>query len=324
MKTPAAPTQGKPFIVKRRGSVNDQSMPMPNDVIDSGIMEDVESSHNDERVMDDAVKQYLKEIGRYPLLNGPEELMLAERISNGDKEAYTKLIESNLRLVVSVAKRYASQGLPLLDLVQEGNVGLMRAAQKFDYRRQHRFSTYATWWIRQTISRSVAENSRTIHIPVHVMELIFKLKRISRKLYQDTGIEPTPEVIALEVGLTKERVIELLGMYEQPISLDAPVADDDTFRLADTIEDSKAAAPVDIVSRQLMRDHIDNALAILQPREKKIIEMRYGLQDGHAYTLEEVSQYFKLTRERIRQIEVKALRRLNMHDYAPLLKDFAS
>jgi RNA polymerase primary sigma factor len=277
-----------------------------------------------ERGMDDAVKQYLKEIGRYPLLKGEEELYLAERIANGDDAAKRKLIEANLRLVVSIAKRYSSQGLPLLDLVQEGNMGLMRAAQKFDYKRRNRFSTYATWWIRQAISRAIAEHSRTIHIPVHVVELIYKLKRISRKIYQDTGLEATPEVIAAEVGLPKERVIELLSMSEQPISLDAPMADDEGYHLADVLEDHTSVAPVDVVARQSMRDQINRALATLQPRERLIIEMRNGLLDGHAYTLEEVSREFQLTRERIRQIEVKALRKLRTPMYAPLLKEYAS
>ncbi len=277
-----------------------------------------------DRGMDDAVKQYLKEIGRYPLLKGEEELYLAERIANGDDAAKRKLIEANLRLVVSIAKRYSSQGLPLLDLVQEGNMGLMRAAQKFDYKRRNRFSTYATWWIRQAISRAIAEHSRTIHIPVHVVELIYKLKRISRKIYQDTGVEATPEVIAAEVGLPKERVIELLSMSEQPISLDAPMADDEQYHLADVLEDHTSIAPVDAVARQSMRDQINRALATLQPRERLIIEMRNGLLDGHAYTLEEVSREFQLTRERIRQIEVKALRKLRAPMYAPLLKEYAS
>ena len=283
-----------------------------------------ERAEDRDRGMDDAVKQYLKEIGRYPLLTGEQELDLAERIANGDDEAKRRLVETNLRLVVSIAKRYSSQGLPLLDLVQEGNLGLMRAAQKFDYKRRNRFSTYATWWIRQAISRAIAEHSRTIHIPVHVVELIYKLKRISRKIYQDTGHEPSPEMIAEEVGLTKERVIDLLSMSEQPISLDAPMADDEQYHLADILEDHNTVTPVDAVSNQAMRDHIDKALEALQPRERIIIEMRNGLLDGHAYTLEEVSREFQLTRERIRQIEVKALRKLRTPTYAPMLKDFAS
>jgi RNA polymerase primary sigma factor len=310
--------QNKPTKMVRHETLDDETS------VDLLSELEAEPTGEPDRGMDDAVKQYLKEIGRYPLLKGEEELELAERIANGDEDAKRRLIETNLRLVVSIAKRYSSQGLPLLDLVQEGNMGLMRAAQKFDYRRRNRFSTYATWWIRQAISRSIAEHSRTIHIPVHVVELIYKLKRISRKIYQETGHEPTPEQIAEEVGLPKERVIDLLSMAEQPISLDAPMADDEQYHLADVLEDHNVVAPVDAVSKQAMRDHINRALEALNPRERIIIEMRNGLLDGHAYTLEEVSREFQLTRERIRQIEVKALRKLRTPAYAPMLRDFAS
>jgi RNA polymerase primary sigma factor len=294
------------------------------EIYEPDLLDEGKQSSNEDRTMDDAVKQYLKEIGRFPLLNAQEELELGRRIAEGDEDACRKLVEANLRLVVSVAKRYSSQGLPLLDLVQEGNLGLMRAAQKFDYTMGHRFSTYATWWIRQSISRAIAEHSRTIHIPVHVVELIYKLKRISRKLYQENGREPTPDAVALAIDMPKERVIELLSMAEQPVSLDAPIADDDQCHLADLVEDHATVTPADAVSKQFMRDYIDKALATLQPRERLIIEMRNGLLDGHAYTLEEVSREFDLTRERIRQIEVKALRKLRTPAYAPMLKDFAS
>ncbi len=259
--------------------------------------------------MDDSVKQYLKEIGSYPLLTAEQELQLAERISRGDLLARQKLIEANLRLVVSIAKRYSNQGLPLLDLVQEGNIGLMRAAQKFDYKRGFRFSTYATWWIRQAISRTIAEHARTIHIPVHVVELIYKIKRVARRIYQEQGIEALPEQVAAEVGLTKDRVIELLSVSEQPISLDAPVADDEQYHLADALEDV-SMAPVDEVSQRLQSEQIERAMTVLNDRERMIIEMRYGLRDGHFHTLDDVSVKFRLTRERIRQIEVKALRKL--------------
>jgi RNA polymerase primary sigma factor len=259
---------------------------------------------------DDAVKQYLKEIGSYPLLTAEQELSLAERVSKGDALARKKLIEANLRLVVSIAKRYSNQGLPLLDMIQEGNIGLMRAAQKFDYKRGFRFSTYATWWIRQAISRAIAEHSRTIHIPVHVVELIYKIKRIARRIYQEEGIEALPEQLAAEVGLTKDRVVELLNVSDQPVSLDAPMADDEQYHLADTLEDCSMAAPENHASQQILRDNLEQAMNILNARERTIIEMRYGLQDGHYHTLDEVSAEFKLTRERIRQIEVKALRKL--------------
>ncbi len=285
--------------------------------------EEEQSDGSSAGAIDDSVKQYLKEIGTYPLLTAEQELQLAERVSNGDLRARQKLIEANLRLVVSVAKRYSNQGLPLLDMVQEGNIGLMRAAQKFDYRRGFRFSTYATWWIRQAISRSIAEHSRTIHIPVHVVEFIYKIKRVARRIYQEQGVEALPEQIAAEVGLSKERIVELLSVSEQPISLDAPVADDEQYHLADAIEDTSMTTPVDEVSQKVLRDHIEEAMTILNPRERTILEMRYGLQDGHFHTLDEVSVEFKLTRERIRQIEVKALRKLRYPDKYYGLHDFA-
>ena len=277
---------------------------------DEGDDEGEESAVDQRGAIDDSVKQYLKEIGSYPLLTAEQELQLAEQVSHGDLRARQKLIEANLRLVVSIAKRYANQGLPLLDLIQEGNIGLMRAAQKFDYKRGFRFSTYATWWIRQAISRTIAEHSRTIHIPVHVVELIYKIKRVARQMYQDQGIEPLPEQLAAEVGVTKDRVIELLSISEQPVSLDAPVADDELYHLADILEDVGTATPVDQVSQQLQREHIERAMTVLNPRERTIIEMRYGLCDGYYHTLDDVSVKYNLTRERIRQIEVKALRKL--------------
>ena len=285
--------------------------------------EQVDVEEEDRRaVIDDAVKQYLKEIGMYPLLTAEQELQLAERVSRGDLRARQQLIEANLRLVVSVAKRYSSQGLPLLDMIQEGNIGLMRAAQKFDYRRGFRFSTYATWWIRQSISRAIAEHSRTIHIPVHVVEFIYKIKRIARRIYQEQGIEALPEQIAAEVGLPKERIVELLSVSEQPVSLDAPVADDEQYHLADALEDTSMTPTVDEISQKALRDSIEQAMTILNPRERTIIEMRYGLQDGHYHTLDEVSVEFKLTRERIRQIEVKALRKLRYPERYYELRDF--
>src|SRR5215469_44960 len=274
-----------------------------------------EDSEEDRRgAIDDAVKQYLKEIGMYPLLSAQQEIMLAERIARGDQHARQHLIEANLRLVVSIAKRYSNQGLPLLDMIQEGNIGLMRAAQKFDYKRGFRFSTYATWWIRQAISRAIAEHSRSIHIPVHVVELIYKIKRVARRIYQEQGVEPLPEQIATEVGLPRDRIVELLNASEQPISLDAPMADDEEYHLADMLEDSSMSIPVDPAAHQALHNHIEQALTVLNPRERTIIEMRYGLMDGHSLSLDEVSTIFRLTRERIRQIEVKALRKLRYPD----------
>ena len=283
-----------------------------------------EEEEEDKRgAVDDSVKQYLKEIGMYPLLNAEQELLLAERVARGEQRARQRLIEANLRLVVSIAKRYSNQGLPLLDLIQEGNIGLMRATQKFDYKRGFRFSTYATWWIRQAISRAIAEHSRSIHIPVHVVELIYRIKRIARRMYQEQGIEPLPEQLAAEVVLPRERIVELLSVSEQPISLDAPMADDEEYHLADMIEDASMLALPSQASYQLQREHIEQAMTILNPRERTIIEMRYGLKDGHSLSLDEVSVLFHLTRERIRQIEVKALRKLRYPERYDGMRDLA-
>jgi RNA polymerase primary sigma factor len=318
----ASPVLPKKNRMSKRDSYLESDLYTDLEICDDCDDEFEEGEEDRRGAIDDAVKQYLKEIGTYPLLTAEQELTLAERIARGDLRARQKLIEANLRLVVSIAKRYSNQGLPLLDMIQEGNIGLMRAAQKFDYKRGFRFSTYATWWIRQAISRAIAEHSRTIHIPVHVVELIYKMKRIARRMYQEHGQEALPEQLAAEVGLPKERVVELLNMAEQPISLDAPVADDEQYHLADMLEDMSMAGPADQVSQQLLRDYIEKAMAVLNARERRIIEMRYGLQDGHYHTLDEVSAEFKLTRERIRQIEVKALRKLRyperycgLHDY---------
>jgi len=298
-------THSKDYVYDRTDVVgNERSFCYENDE------ELVEEEEDQRSAVDDSVKQYLKEIGMYPLLNAEQELQLAERVARGDQRARQKLIEANLRLVVSIAKRYSNQGLPLLDLIQEGNIGLMRATQKFDYKRGFRFSTYATWWIRQAISRAIAEHSRSIHIPVHVVELIYKIKRVARRMYQEQGLEPLPEQLAAEIGLPRERVVELLNASEQPISLDAPMADDEEYHLTDMLEDTVSALPIDQNAYQIQRDNIEQAMTVLNPRERTIIEMRYGLKDGHSLSLEEVSTIFHLTRERIRQIEVKALRKL--------------
>ena len=305
-----------PVLLKKRNHTREDNTYDENDlfddpeVIDESDDELVQDEEDGRVAIDDSVKQYLKEIGSYSLLTAEQELLLAAQVACGDLRARQKLIEANLRLVVSIAKRYSNQGLQLLDLIQEGNIGLMRAAQKFDYKRGFRFSTYATWWIRQAISRAIAEHSRTIHIPVHVVECIYKIKRVARRIYQEQGIEALPEQLAAEVGITKDRVIELLNISEQPISLDAPVADDEQYHLADMLEDDSMMAPLDQVSQQQQREHIERAMTVLNPRERIIIEMRYGLCDGHYHTLDDVSVKFQLTRERIRQIEVKALRKL--------------
>jgi RNA polymerase primary sigma factor len=282
-----------------------------------------ERESTDDSVVDNAIRQYLGEIGRFPLLTAEQEMKLAKRVAEGELEAQQRLVEANLRLVVSIAKRYNNHGIHLLDLVQEGNLGLIRAAQKFDPARGFRFSTYATWWIRQAISRAVAEHTRTIHIPVHVVELIYKIKRITRHLYQELGRDPLAEEIARAANLTKERVVELQSMAEAPISLDAPLIDDELYHLADTLEDPRATAPAEAVTHQALHDQIVCSLEALNMRERQVIEMRYGLHDGHCHTLEELSALFKLTRERIRQIEVKALRTLRHPIQVHLLRDFA-
>ncbi|GHO73590.1 hypothetical protein KSD_13610 [Ktedonobacter sp. SOSP1-85] len=285
--------------------------------------EEAETEGESDREVDNAIRQYLAEIGRFPLLTSEQEFTIARRVANGDMEAQKRLVEANLRLVVSIAKRYNNQGISLLDLIQEGNLGLIRAVQKFDPQRGFRFSTYATWWIRQAISRAVAEHTRTIHVPVHVVELIYKMKRITRQLYQDLGRDPFPEEIARAINLTKERVVELQSIAEAPISLDAPLIEDEQYHLADMLEDTHAAAPAEVVTHQVLRDHISRALETLSQRERQVIELRYGLYDGYCHTLEELSAYFKLTRERIRQIEVKALRTLRHPIQIHLLHDYA-
>lgn len=287
------------------------------------VDDEEEEEEEDPNEVENAIRQYLAEIGKFPLLTAEKEMYLARKIVAGDMDAQQCLIEANLRLVVSIAKRYNNHGVSLLDLVQEGNLGLIRAAQKFDPARGFRFSTYATWWIRQAISRAVAEHTRTIHIPVHVVELIYKMKRITRQLYQELGRDPFPEEIACTINLTKERVVELQSMAEVPVSLDAPLIDEEQYHLADTIEDMHATAPVDVVTHQVLRDQISCALETLTQRERQVIELRYGLHDGYCHTLEELSIYFKLTRERIRQIEIKALRTLRQPVQAHLLRDLA-
>jgi len=291
---------------------------------DEDVMEDEEDEEKYGEVTDNnAIRQYLTEIGRYPLLTAEQEMVLARRVANGDLEARQRLVEANLRLVVSIAKRYNKHSVSMLDLVQEGNLGLIRATQKFDPTRGFRFSTYATWWIRQAISRALAEHTRTIHVPVHVVELMYKLKRVTRTLYQELGRDPLAEEIARVMRLPKERVVELQSMAELPISLDAPLIEDEQYHLADTLVDTHATTPLDVVAHQVLKDHITMALESLGQRERQVIELRYGLQDGYCHTLEEVSVHFKLTRERIRQIEVKALRTLRQPIQTHLLRDLA-
>ncbi|SRR6266487_463638 len=289
---------------------------------DEEYTEDEEGGKAREKEAESTIKQYLTEVGCYPLLTAEQEMALAQRAIDGDSEAQHRLVEANLRLVVSVARRYSTHSIALLDLIQEGNLGLLRAAQKFDPSRGFRFSTYATWWIRQAMSRAVAEHTRTIHVPVHVVELIYKMKRATRQLYQDLGRDPEPEEIAQAVNLSKERVVELQSIAEMPVSLDAPMVGEEQYRLADTLEDTRAMAPADVVAHQVLRDQITYALQSLNQRERTIIELRYGLHDGYCHTLEELSEQFRLTRERIRQIEVKALRTLRQPIQYHLLRDY--
>lgn len=287
------------------------------------VDDECESEDNGEPEIDNTIRQYLAEIGRYPLLTAEQELQLTRRVADGDTLAMQQLIEANLRLVVSIARRYNNHGVSLLDLIQEGNLGLIRAAQKFDPQRGFRFSTYATWWIRQAMSRAIAEHTHALHIPVHVMELIYKMKRVTRQLYQELGREPTAQEIARRLHITCERIVELQSMAEAPISLDAPLNEDEQYHLGDTLEDTCITAPSDAVTHQALHDQIVNAMTTLSQRERQVIELRYGLHDGYCHTLEEVSNHFKLTRERIRQIEVKALRTLRQPMQIHLLRDLA-
>ena len=260
--------------------------------------------------VDDPVKMFLKEIGKIPLLTYEEENMLAERMVHGDKEAKKRLIESNLRLVVSIAKKYIGRGMNFLDLIQEGNLGLIKAVDKFDQSKGYKFSTYATWWIRQAITRAIADQARTIRIPVHMVETINKLIRTSRHLLQTLGREPTPEEIAAELEMPVEKVREVLKVSQEPISLETPVGEEDESNLGNFIPDEDAPSPAAQAADVLLREHIEDVMQTLTPREAKVLKLRFGLQDGRMRTLEEVGREFQVTRERIRQIEAKALRKL--------------
>lgn len=270
----------------------------------------------------DPVRMYLKEIGRVPLLSADEEVELAKRINNGDEEAKRRLAEANLRLVVSIARRYAGRGMQFLDLIQEGNMGLIKAVEKFDYSKGFKFSTYATWWIRQAITRSIADQARTIRIPVHMVETINKLVRISRQLLQDLGREPTPEEIGKEMDISPEKVREILKVSQEPVSLETPVGEESDSNLGDFIEDHDALAPADAAAFELLKEQLEEVLDTLTEREENVLRLRFGLEDGRTRTLEEVGQVFGVTRERIRQIEAKALRKLRHPSRSKRLKDF--
>ena len=272
--------------------------------------------------VDDPVKMYLKDIGKVPLLSGEEETELAKRMLEGDEEAKQKLSEANLRLVVSIAKRYVGRGMLFLDLIQEGNLGLMKAVEKFDYTKGFKFSTYATWWIRQAITRAIADQARTIRIPVHMVETINRQVRAQRTLLQDLGREPTPQEIADYMGITVEKVVEIQKIAQDPVSLETPIGEEEDSHLVDFIEDTKAAPPADVAAQAMLRDQLIQALHKLTPREEKVIRLRYGLDDGKQRTLEEVGKEFNVTRERIRQIEAKALRKLRNPTKSKKLRDY--
>lgn len=272
--------------------------------------------------LDDPVRMYLKEIGRFSLLSAEEELALAKKMSEGDETAKLRLAESNLRLVVSIAKRYSGRGMQLLDLVQEGNLGLMKAVDKFDYRKGYKFSTYATWWIRQAITRAIADQSRTIRIPVHMVETMNRVLRTSRRMLQELGREPTEEEIADELKMEPERVAEILKISQDPVSLETPIGEEDDSHLGDFISDDRALIPADAATFTVLREQLVEVLSTLTEREQKVLRLRFGLDDGRARTLEEVGQEFCVTRERIRQIEAKALRKLRHPSRSRKLRDY--
>jgi len=272
--------------------------------------------------VDDPVRMYLKEIGKIPLLTGDEEIDLAKRMQEGDEEAKKQLAEANLRLVVSIAKRYVGRGMLFLDLIQEGNLGLMKAVEKFDYKKGFKFSTYATWWIRQAITRAIADQARTIRIPVHMVETINKLVRVQRQLVQELGRDPSPEEIGKEMGMEVERVREIMKIAQEPVSLETPIGEEEDSHLGDFIPDDEVLAPAEAATFTMLREQLIDVLDTLTPREQKVLRLRFGLDDGRARTLEEVGKEFEVTRERIRQIEAKALRKLRHPSRSKKLKDF--
>lgn len=304
------------------------------DIIEEGVDNDDNDDEDDDSELDlsipqgvgidDPVRMYLKEIGKVDLLTAEEEVDLAQRMEQGDMEAKRQLVEANLRLVVSIAKKYVGRGMLFLDLIQEGNMGLMKAVEKFDYTKGYKFSTYATWWIRQAITRSIADQARTIRIPVHMVETINKLIRVSRQLLQEKGREPTPEEIGEEMDMSADKVREIKKIAQEPVSLETPIGEEEDSHLGDFIEDEDAPAPASAASYMLLRDQLDNVLDTLTDREKRVLELRFGIEDGRPRTLEEVGKEFGVTRERIRQIEAKALRKLRHPSRSKKLKDYLS
>ena len=304
---------------------------MDDDDIDDDIILDDEDEVEVEKIdlsvpdgvsIEDPVRMYLKEIGKVPLLSPEEEIELAKRMELGDQEAKKRLAEANLRLVVSIAKRYVGRGMLFLDLIQEGNLGLIKAVEKFDYRKGYKFSTYATWWIRQAITRAIADQARTIRIPVHMVETINKLIRVSRQLLQELGREPTPEEIAAEMNMPVDRVREILKISQEPVSLETPIGEEEESHLGDFIQDDNVPVPADAAAFTLLKEQVEEVLGTLTEREQKVLTLRFGLEDGRARTLEEVGKEFNVTRERIRQIEAKALRKLRHPSRSRKLKDY--
>ena len=307
--------------------LKDDDMDMEPDIEDLQDVEDIKVEEIDLNNMeginiDDPVRMYLREIGKIPLLNYEQELDLAQKILTGDEEAKQKLTESNLRLVVSIAKKYVGRGMLFLDLIQEGNMGLIKAVEKFDYTKGYKFSTYATWWIRQAITRAIADQARTIRIPVHMVETINKLIRTSRHLLQKNGREPTPEEIAQEMELPVDKVMEIQKIAQDPVSLETPIGEEDDSHLGDFIQDDDSPAPQDSAAYTLLKEQLDEVMGTLTPREAKVLKLRFGLEDGKARTLEEVGREFMVTRERIRQIEAKALRKLRHPSRSKKLRDY--
>lgn len=285
-------------------------------------VENIDLSVPDGISIEDPVRMYLKEIGKVPLLSADEEIELAKKMEMGDQEAKKRLAEANLRLVVSIAKRYVGRGMLFLDLIQEGNLGLIKAVEKFDYRKGYKFSTYATWWIRQAITRAIADQARTIRIPVHMVETINKLIRVSRQLLQELGREPTPEEIAEQMNMPVERVREILKISQEPVSLETPIGEEEDSHLGDFIQDDNVPVPADAAAFTLLKEQLVEVLGTLTEREQKVLRLRFGLDDGRARTLEEVGKEFNVTRERIRQIEAKALRKLRHPSRSRKLKDY--
>jgi len=292
------------------------------DDIDLGEGKDSDFVADGAVTVDDPVKVYLKEIGRVPLLSSEEEIDLAIRIANGDVQAKQRLSEANLRLVVSIAKRYLGRGMQFLDLIQEGNLGLIKAVDKFDYTKGFKFSTYATWWIRQAITRAIADQARTIRIPVHMVEAINKVKKVQSQLLHQNGHEPTPDEIADELDLPVDKVREIMCVAQEPVSLETPIGEEEDSHLGDFIPDDGAPAPADAASHTMLREQLSDVLSTLTPREEKVLRLRFGLEDGRSRTLEEVGKEFNVTRERIRQIEAKALRKLRHPSRSRKLKDY--